>query len=47
MTRAMCPPGSLSDRYVKWLGQASSHFSRGDTLFIELKFDSGTLAFMK
>jgi para-nitrobenzyl esterase len=47
MTRAMCPPGSLGDRYVRWLGQVSSQFTRGDTLFLELKFDSGTMVFVR
>jgi len=43
VTRAFCGPDSLGDRYTRWLGQVSSHFIRADTLFLELKFDSGTM----
>lgn len=46
-TRAYCGPDSLGDRYVRWLGQVTSHFTRVDTLFLELKFDSGTMVFVK
>ena len=47
VTRAMCPPESLGDRYTRWLGQVASQFTRGDTLFLELKFDSGTMVFVR
>jgi heat shock protein HslJ len=46
-TRAFCGPDSLGDRYARWLGQVSSHFLRADTLFLELKFDSGTMVFVR
>jgi len=47
VTRAFCGPDSLGDRYTRWLGQVSSHFLRADTLFLELKFDSGTMVFVR
>jgi para-nitrobenzyl esterase len=43
LTRMMCPPGSLSDRFVKELGRATSYFLQDGDLFLELPVDSGTL----
>ena len=45
LTRAMCPPDSLSDRFVQELGRASSYFLKDGELFLELPVDSGTLRF--
>lgn len=45
MTMAACPPGSLSDEFVKNLNAAAIYFTEGDNLFIDLKFDSGTMRF--
>jgi heat shock protein HslJ len=46
-TRAMCPPGSLSDRFVREIGRATSYFLRDGDLFLELPVDSGTLRFRR
>lgn len=45
LTRAMCPPGSLSDRYVQLLEAAVSYFVRDGSLYLELPADGGTLRF--
>jgi hypothetical protein len=47
LTRMMCPPGSLSDRFVKEVGRASSSFVKDGDLFLELPVDSGTLRFRR
>ena len=47
LTRAMCPPGSLSDRFVKLLGQASSYLFRDDQLVIVLRVDTGSMFFSR
>lgn len=45
MTRAMCPPGSLSDRYVRSLESAVSWMAVDGRLAIAMKMDSGILHF--
>lgn len=45
LTRAACPPGSLSDRYVRELERASIYFLKDGALFLDLPADSGTLRF--
>jgi heat shock protein HslJ len=45
LTMAACPPGSLSDEFVKNLNAAAIYFIEGDNLFIDLKLDSGTMKF--
>ena len=45
MTRAMCPPGSISDRYVRSLEAAVTWMVVGDGLAIAMKMDSGILHF--
>jgi heat shock protein HslJ len=47
MTRMACPPGSLGDRYAKFLGGAAGWFFRTDTLFVDLRMDSGTMRFVR
>jgi heat shock protein HslJ len=47
LTRAMCPPGSLSDRFVKDVGRATSYFVKDSELYLELPTDSGTLRFRR
>ena len=47
LTRMMCPPGSLSDRFVKELSQGSIYFLKDGELFLELPVDSGTLRFRR
>ncbi|MEZ4640517.1 MAG: META domain-containing protein [Caldilineaceae bacterium] len=45
MTRAMCPPDSRSDQFVRLLGGAAIYFFDGDNLLIDLFADGGTLTF--
>jgi heat shock protein HslJ len=45
VTRAMCPPGSLMDRFLKDLDEVSSHVFRDGGLFMALPVDSGILEF--
>jgi para-nitrobenzyl esterase len=47
MTRAACPPGSLSDRYVKEVSRVTSYFLKDGDLFLELPVDSGTPRFRR
>ena len=45
MTRAFCPPPSLSDTFVQQLSQVTSYSIRGTELLLELPVDSGTMRF--
>ncbi len=47
LTRMLCPEGSLSDRFVKEVGRATSYFLKDGDLFLELPMDSGTLRFRR
>ena len=47
LSRAMCPAGSLSDRFAKEVGRATSYFVKDGDLFLELPIDSGTLRFRR
>ncbi len=47
LTRAACPPGSLSDRFAKEVGRATSYFVKDGDLYLELPVDSGTLRFRR
>lgn len=47
LTRAMCAQGSLSDRYLRELGRATSWYLRDGQLYLELPVDSGTLRFRR
>jgi heat shock protein HslJ/LysM repeat protein len=44
-TLVACPPDSLGDQFVANLGAAAIYFFQGENLFIDLKFDSGTMQF--
>ena len=44
-TRAMCPPDSLDEAFKKDLGAAAIYFFKGDFLYLDLKYDSGTMRF--
>jgi heat shock protein HslJ len=44
-TSAACPPGSISDDFLRSLNEANSYFLRDGNLFIELKLDTGTMQF--
>lgn len=45
MTRAQCPPGSLSTQFLQNLGAAAIWFVQDGDLFIDLFADSGTMRF--
>ena len=47
LTRAMCPPGSLDTKYLSQLANTAHWFLRGDTLYIDLRMDSGTMRFAR
>ncbi len=45
MTMATCPPGSLSDQFVKQLGEVQSYLFEGADLILPLTMDSGLMRF--
>lgn len=45
MTRAMCPPESRSDDYIKYLNSAAIYFFKDGLLYIDLMADGGTMTF--
>jgi heat shock protein HslJ len=45
MTRAMCPPGSLSNEFIQNLNAAAVWFVQDGDLYIDLFADSGTMRF--
>ena len=47
VTRAACPAGSLSGRYLKALEAAASQRVRGENLFLDLPADGGTMKFLR
>jgi para-nitrobenzyl esterase len=44
-TRMACPPGSLADRFLRDLEDASSHVFREGRLYLALPVDAGIMAF--
>lgn len=42
-TRAMCPPDSLDEAFKKDLGAAAIYFFKDGFLYLDLKYDSGTM----
>jgi heat shock protein HslJ len=44
-TRAMCPPDSLDQTFLKHLNAAAIVFMREGHLYIDLQFDTGTMRF--
>ena len=46
MTRAMCPPESLSDRFVRDLGDVRSYVFRDGNLYLALWADAGIMEFV-
>jgi len=46
-TRAACPPGSLEQTYIRDLNAAAVYFMKGDSMYIDLKYDTGTMKFSK
>jgi heat shock protein HslJ len=47
MTRAACPAGSLSERYLKALEAAVGQRVKGEILFLDLPADGGTVKFVR
>jgi heat shock protein HslJ len=46
-TMAACPEGSLEDEFVRGLSGAAIYFMKDGDLYIDLKYDSGTMRFSK
>ena len=46
-TRAMCPPDSLEQNYLKHLNAAAIYFVQEGSLFVDLQADTGTMIFSK
>jgi heat shock protein HslJ len=46
-TRAACPPDSLEQTYLKNLNAAAIYFMRDGHLYIDSKYDTGTMKFAK
>ena len=46
-TRAMCPPDSLDQGFIKDLNAAKILFFRDGNLYFDLKYDTGTMVFGK
>jgi heat shock protein HslJ len=42
-TRAMCPPDSLEQPFIKDLNAAKIYFFKNDSLYLDLKYDTGTM----
>lgn len=47
LTMAMCPPDSLSDQYLKLLGDVVSYVIEGGELALSLKMDAGIMTFIQ
>ena len=47
LTMAMCPPDSLSDQYLKLLGDVVSYVPDGGKLALSLKMDAGIMTFIQ
>ena len=46
-TMAACPEGSLEDEFVRGLSGAAIYFIRDGDLYIDLKYDTGTMRFSR
>lgn len=46
-TLAACPPDSLEDEYIRLLNDAVIYFREGDFLYLDIKFDTGTMKFIQ
>ena len=46
-TMAACPEGSLENAFVRGLSAAASYFIKDGDLYLDLKYDSGTMRFHK
>jgi hypothetical protein len=47
MTKALCPPNSLSDRFTQEVARVVRYAVRGGELYLELANGSGTMRFIK
>jgi heat shock protein HslJ len=47
LTQAACPPGSLSDQFIKEVGEVQSYLFDGNDLILGRKLDSGSMRFAK
>ncbi len=47
LTRAMCPPGSMSDRFAAQVSRATRYEVRSGDLYLTVAADSGTLRFRR
>ena len=45
-TMAACPPGSLEQDYLRDLSAAAIYFIKDGVLYLDLKYDSGTMEFV-
>jgi heat shock protein HslJ len=45
VTLAACPEGSLSDEFLRLLGDAVIYFTQGEFLFLDIMMDAGTMKF--
>ncbi len=45
-TLAACPEGSLGDEYIQLLNDAVAFIREGEQLFIDIKFDTGSMKFL-
>ena len=46
-TMAACPEGSLEDEFVRKLSGAAIYFIKDGDLYIDLKYDTGTMKFLE
>jgi heat shock protein HslJ len=46
-TMAACEPGSLENEFVRNLTAGTNYFFRGGNLYVDLKFDTGTMKFSR
>ena len=46
-TMAACPEGSLEKPYIRDLNSAAVFFIKGESLYLDLKYDTGTMHFSK
>ena len=45
LTRAACPPGSISDEFVQGLNNSAIYFFQDGKLFMDIQYDTGTMRF--
>lgn len=45
ITRAACPPGSISDEFIQGLNDSAIYFFQDGKLFMDIQYDTGTMRF--